>query len=353
MLGFELNPITRKRLQRFKEIRRGYYSLIALAILVILSIFAELFINSRALIVKYNGQKYFPTYGHFHPGTDFGLDYDYETNYRKLQEKFAAEPNSKNWVLMPLVPYGPEEQVYLDDGTNPPYPPRLKSKHLLGTDLISRDVLARLVYGFRTAFFFSVMLMIVTYLVAIVFGCLMGYFGNYFDLIGQRIVEIWSVIPFLYVVIIIAAIIQPGFWTLLLIMAAFSWMGMTYFTRTSTYKEKTRDYIAAARVLGAGTTRIIFHHILPNTLSTLVTFMPFTLAAGIVGLTSLDFLGFGLPSGTPSWGDLLKTGNENIRIARWIILSTVTAMVLVLTLVTFIGEAIREAFDPKKFTTYR
>lgn len=352
MLGFEFNPITKKRIQRFKEIRRGYYSLIGLVILIGLSIFAELFVSNRALMVKYDGKITFPTYGRFRPGTAYGMDYPYEANYRKLKAKFAAEKDSKNWVMMPLVPYGPEEESYLDD-SYPPYPPSVSSKHFLGTDKIARDVLARLVYGFRIAIFFALMLMVVTYLLAIVIGCLMGYFGGYVDLIGQRVVEIWSVIPFLYVVIIIAAIIQPGFWTLLLIMAAFSWMGMTYYMRTGTYKEKARDYTAAARVLGAGTPRIIFRHILPNTLSTLVTFIPFTVAAGITGLTALDFLGFGLPSGTPSWGDLLKSGNENIREAPWIIFSTVFAMVFVLTLVTFVGEAIREAFDPKKFTTYR
>jgi microcin C transport system permease protein len=351
VLGFEFNPITRKRLQRFKEIRRGYYSLVALVVMIVLSIFAELLISNRALIVKYDGKLHFPTYGDFRPGTDFGLNYEYETNYRDLKKKFASEPDSKNWVLMPIVPYSAVEENYLDE--IPPYPPSRESKHFLGTDQIARDVLARLVYGFRIAIFFSLMLMVVTYLVAIVIGCLMGYFGGLFDLIGQRIVEIWSVVPFLYVVIIIAAIIQPGFWTLLLIMASFSWMGMTYYMRTGTYKEKERDYTAAARVLGAGTPRIIFRHILPNTLSTLVTFIPFTVAAGITGLTALDFLGFGLPAGTPSWGDLLKSGNENIRDAPWIIFSTVFAMVLILTLVTFVGEAIREAFDPKKFTTYR
>ncbi|MDF1812541.1 MAG: ABC transporter permease subunit [Verrucomicrobiales bacterium] len=353
MLGFELNPVTRKRLRRFQEIRRGYYSLIALVVLIGFSLFAELFISNRALIVKYDGKLHFPTYGRFQPGTKFGLDYEYETNYRKLQKKFREDENSKNWVLMPFVPYGPEEENYKDNDTYPPYPPSRETKHYLGTDQIARDVLAQLVYGFRIAIMFSLMLMVATYLLSVIIGCAMGYFGGLFDLIGQRIVEIWSVIPFLYVVIIIAAIIQPGFWTLLIIMAAFSWMGMTYYMRTGTYKEKERDYTAAARVLGAGTPRIIFRHILPNTLSTLVTFIPFTVAAGITSLTALDFLGFGLPSGTPSWGDLLKSGNENIRLAPWIILSTVSSMVFVLTLVTFVGEAIREAFDPKKFTTYR
>ncbi len=351
MFRVELNPITRKRLRRFREIRRGYYSLIVLVTLIVLSIFAELFINDRALIVKYEGRLYFPTYRSFIPGTEFGLDYGYETDYRDLQQRFREEDEG-NWVLMPLVPYGPEEENYRED-VYPPYPSSFETKHYLGTDQIGRDVLARIVYGFRIAIFFSLLLMALTYLIAIVAGCLMGYFGGLFDLIGQRIVEIWSVIPFLYVVIIIAAIVRPNFWSLLLIMTAFSWMSMTYYMRTGSYREKARDYVAAARVLGASTWRIIFRHILPNILSTLVTFVPFTIAAGITGLTALDFLGFGLPEGTPSWGDLLKSGNENIRDAPWIISWTFFAMTVVLTLVTFVGEAIREAFDPKKFTTYR
>lgn len=353
MFKFKLNPITKKRLLRFKEIKRGYYSLIALLLVIFLSLIANVFVNDRALVVRYEGKTYFPTYGSFHPGTDFGLDYDYETNYRELKAKFKADPDSKNWVLMPIVPYSPVKENYRDDGTFPPYKPSKEFKHYLGTDQIGRDVLAILVYGFRIAIFFSLILMVISYIIGIAIGCAMGFFGGLTDLIGQRIVEIWSVVPFLYVVIIIASIIQPGFWVLLLIMALFNWMGLTYYMRTSTYKEKERDYTAAARVIGASTPRIIFKHILPNTLATIVTFIPFSIAGGITGLTSLDFLGFGLPAGTPSWGELLKSGNANIREAPWIITSTFVAMSIILTLVTFVGEAVREAFDPKKFTTYR
>ncbi len=314
---------------------------------------AELFVSDRALIVKYEGKLHFPTYGAFKPGTVFGLDYEYEVNYTDLKKLFNSKENSKNWVLMPLVPYSPIKENYRDDDTYPPYKPSTSTKHYLGTDQIGRDILARLVYGFRIAIFFSIALTLLTYLIAIIIGCLMGYCGGLIDLIGQRFIEIWSVPPFLYIVIIVASLIQPGFWILLVLLAIFNWMGMTYYMRTNTYKEKARDYTAAAKVLGAGTGRIIFKHILPNTLSTIVTFVPFSIAAGITALTSLDFLGFGLPSGTPSWGDLLKSGNENIREAPWIITSTFCAMVIILSLVTFVGEAVREAFDPKKFTTYR
>ncbi|MCB1078355.1 MAG: ABC transporter permease [Verrucomicrobiae bacterium] len=351
MFRFQLNPQTRKQLRRFYQIKRGYWSFLVFCALLVLACFAELLINQRALIVHYEGRTFFPTYGAFHPGTDFGLKYSYETNYRELKEVFAAE-NEGNWVLMPLVPYGPNENDYPKQGY-PPEGPSLERRHFLGTDTTGRDILARLFYGFRIAISFSLLLMAAEFAIGIVLGCSMGYFGGKLDLVGQRLIEIWSVIPFLYVVILVSSIIKPNFWSLLGIMVVFAWMGITYILRTGAYKERERDYVSAARVLGAGPMRVIFRHILPNMVSTLVTFMPFTIAGSIVALTSLDFLGFGLPVPTPSWGELLKQGNSNLREAPWITTSTFAAIVLVLSLVTFIGEAIREAFDPKRFTTYR
>ena len=351
MFRFQLSPLTRKQMRRFYQIKRGYWSLVILCVLLLLACLAELLVNSRALIVKYEGRYYFPTYGAFHSGKDFGQDYSYETKYRELQGIFAAEGKG-NWVLMPPVPYDAYESDYPKEGF-PPERPSLERKHYLGTDTIGRDILARLFYGFRIAISFSLLLMAIEFFIGIGLGCAMGYLGGWTDLIGQRLIEIWSVIPFLYVVILVAAIVQPNFWLLLLILAAFSWMGITYYMRTGTYKEREREYASAARVLGAGPTRVVFKHILPNTISILVTFMPFTVAGGIVALTSLDFLGFGLPVPTPSWGELLHQGNANLREAPWITNSTFAAIVLILTLVTFIGEAIREALDPKRFTTYR
>jgi microcin C transport system permease protein len=201
--------------------------------------------------------------------------------------------------------------------------------------------------------------MALTYLIGITIGCIMGYFGGIFDLIFQRLIEIWSNIPFLYMVIIVFSVIPATFaistriLILLTIMVLFSWTGMTYYMRTATYREKSRDYAAAAIVLGAGTPRIIFNHILPNTVSTIVTFMPFSVVAGIIAITALDFLGWGLPPPTPSMGELLKQGTASLTTAPWIVSSAFAALVFVLTLVTFIGEAVREAFDPKKYTTYR
>ncbi len=320
-----------------------------LALLLLLAAAAELLVSSRALVVKYQGRYFFPTYTRFHPGTDFGETYSYETNYRQLAQKFAHE-RSGNWVLMPPVPYNPYENDFRP-GVYPPTPPSWTERHFLGTDTTGRDVLARLFYGFRTAMIFSLLYMACVYLLGIVVGCAMGYFGGSFDLITQRLVEIWSNIPFLYIVIIVASVITPNLGWLLVIVVLFSWTGMTYYMRTATYKEKARDYVAAAEVLGASTVRIIVRHVLPNTLSTIVTFIPFTLANAITLLTALDFLGFGLPPPTPSWGELLHQGTANLD-APWIVTSTFVALVVILSLVTFIGEAVREAFDPKKFTIY-
>lgn len=354
---FNFNPQTLKKLRRFREIRRGYYSFVILAVLLVVLALGELLVNSRALIVNYEGEWFFPTYTAFHPGTDFGLDYSYEVNYRELQEKFAAE-GGDNWVLMPLVPYNPYENNAVG-GVFRPAAPSLADQHYLGTDTTSRDILARLFYGTRIALLFSLAFMVWVYLIGISVGCAMGYFGGVFDLVFQRLIEIWSNIPFLYMVIIVFSVIPSSLSIpsriaiLLSVMVLFSWTSMTYNMRTETYKEKSRDYVAAARIIGASDTRIIFRHILPNVLSTLVTFMPFVVVSAISAVTALDFLGFGLPPPTPSLGELLKQGTANLRTAPWIVSAAFSTLVILLTLITFIGEAVRESFDPKKFAFYR
>ena len=286
-----------------------------------------------------------------------GQDYTYEVDYRELQAHFQKTGEGK--LLMPLIPYDAYENDFRK-GLVHPIPPNAELRHYLGTDRTGRDVLARLFYGFRITMVFALTFMVMVYLIGVVVGCLMGYFGGWTDLLGQRAVEVWQNIPFLYMVIIVAAAVSdlpfnlPAWFrilVLLAIMVFFSWTGMTYYMRTSVFREKARDYVAAAQLLGASTPRIIFNHLLPNTISTMVTFMPFTVATAIISITALDYLGFGLPVGTPSWGGLLQQGVANLH-APWIVLSTFVAMVTVLTLVTFIGEAVREAFDPKKFTTY-
>ena len=353
----QLNPQTLKKLRRFREIKRGYYSFLILAGLLLVLAFGELLVNSRALIVNYDGELFFPTYTGFHPGTDFGLDYSYEVNYRDLQGKFNAQ-GGEDWVLMPLVPYNPYENNG-HGGMFRPTAPSAENQHYLGTDTTSRDILARLFYGTRIALVFSLAFTAWVYLIGISVGCAMGYFGGVFDLLFQRIIEIWSNIPFLYMVIIVFSVIPSSLTVssrigiLLAVMVLFSWTGMTYNMRTETYKEKARDYVAAARILGASDSRIIFRHILPNVLATLLTYMPFVVVSAIGSITALDFLGFGLPPPTPSLGELLKQGTANLRTAPWIVSAAFTTLVVILTLITFIGEAVREAFDPKKFTVYR
>lgn len=343
------NPIAKKRWQRFKQSRRGYVSAWLLLILIGLSLGAELLASNRALVVHYEGTFYFPTYGDVHSGKDFGLDYAYEVNYRELKAHFKAEDHG-NWLLMPPIPFSPLE-TDLVAGDFPPHSPSIEKAHYLGTDTSGRDVAARLIYGFRIAILFSVALLVLNYSVGVSIGCLMGFWGGAFDLLFQRVIEIWSNIPFLYVIMIVASIITPSFWTLLFIMAFFGWTAMTWYMRTATYKEVARDYVMAARALGASGSRIMFRHILPNSVSTLVTFVPFSVAAGITSLTALDYLGFGLPPPTPSWGELLKQGTENME-SIWIVASVVVAMTIVLMLVAYVGEAIRDAYDPKQFSYY-
>ena len=342
-----MNPATLKKIKRFRSIKRGFWSFVILFIMIFVSFSAEVFINSRAVMVYYNGELYFPTYTQMIPGSVFGLGYEYETNYRDLKTKFK---NTSNFVVMPPVPYNPYEND-LKFNSYPPFPPSFKEKHFLGTDNVGRDIFARLVYGFRTAIIFSFVLLLLNYTIGIAIGCSMGYFGGKFDLIFQRIIEIWSNVPFLYVIIIIASIVIPNFLILILIMAFFGWIGITWVMRTMTYKEKEKEYVLAMQTLGASHARIIFKHIIPNTISVIVTYAPFAISGGIVALTSLDYLGFGLPAPTPSWGELLSQGWQNME-AWWIVSSVVAALVITLMTVTFIGEGIREAFDPKLHTIY-
>jgi microcin C transport system permease protein len=358
-IPIRFNPLTVKKLKRFKEIKRGYISFQILLFLSVLSLFSEVFVNNRALIVHYEGTTSFPVFSDVKLGGEYGLGgtmSNTPVNYRDLQALFAEE-DAGNWVLMPIIPFSPNENN-LYEGVLKPRPPAPEAEHYLGTDSTGRDILSRLIYGFRIAVYFSLAFMTLVYLIGITIGSLMGYFGGWFDLLVQRLIEIWSMIPFIYMVIIMFSVIPTSFsittriTILLSIMVLFSWSGMTYYMRTATYREKARDYTAAAQIIGASTPRIIFHHILPNTISTIVTFMPFTMAAAITAVTALDFLGFGLPPPTPSIGEILKQGTSRLD-APWIVSSAFVALVFILTLVTFIGEAVREAFDPKKFTTYR
>lgn len=341
-----MTPLFRKRWNRFKSLRRSFWSLIILCSAIFLSLFAEYIMNYRALFVDYKGQWYFPTL-QFIEAQTFGEEGTQEVNYRKL--KGRIETSGEGRVIMPLIPFGPNESDFID--TPPPHAP--SERHLLGTDDQGRDILVRIFYGFRIAIFFSLILTLVGYFIGIWLGAISGYFGGWVDLNFQRIVEVWSTVPFLYLCIYVASIITPNFWILLLLLLLFSWINISYYIRTEVMREKEKDYCLAAQSCGASHTRIIFKHLLPNSMVPVVSSFPFAIIGGITSLTSLDFLGYGLPPPTPSWGALMQQGLQYMHNAWWITLFSFLAITITLILVTFIGEGVREALDPKQFSKYQ
>lgn len=349
--GHKSLSVFQRRWRKFKTLKRGWYSFIALIVLYALSLCNPLLINNRALIMSYQGELYFPVFGGFNEARDFGQRLIGEADYRALEVQFE-EAGGEDWLVMPPYPYHPNESL-LSDPTlegRPPHSP--SSVHWLGTDNRGRDVLARLAYGFRISITFALGVVILSYFVGMAVGQLLGYFGGRVDIYGQRLVEIWSGLPFLYTVIIISSIVAKSIWILILILATFRWMGISLYMRGEVYREKSRDYVAAAIAQGESHNSIMFRHILPNSLTPIVSFAPFALVAAISSLVSLDFLGFGLPAPTPSWGEMVSQGLQNI--TKWhLIVFPLTALFLTLMMVVFIGEAIREAFDPKVFSRLR
>lgn len=336
-----------KRVRRFRSIKRGYYSFVIILSLYIISFFAPLLINYRALVVKYEGRLYFPVFK-FYQGKTFGQDVYGEANYRALKEQFKAAGGG-NWVLMPLYPYGPLESL-TDPRSQPPNPPSWE--HWFGTDDRGRDVFARIVYGFNTSLSFSLLIVFISYLVGISVGASLGYFGGKYDILAQRFIEIWSSVPFLYTVIIVSSILRPNFLLLVFLLCLFGWMGLTYYVRGEFYREKAKDYVHAAIAMGVSDRKILFKHILPNALTPVIAFAPFAIVGGIFSLVALDYLGFGLPPPTPSWGELVGQGMANI-FSWWLVLFPLGAMFLTLLSVVFIGEAVRQAFDPREYSRLR
>jgi microcin C transport system permease protein len=348
-----------KRLRKFQRLKRGYYSFLVVVVAYVVSFFLPLIANNIALVVHYNGGYYFPLV-RYHSAGAFGQAAFGDPDYRALTQQFAAAGNG-NWVLMPPIPYGPDESL-LDLPGTPPNPPSFA--HPFGTDDRGRDVLVRLAYGFNISLTFALLVALVGNLLGISVGATLGYFGGRIDIFGQRGIEIWSSLPFLYVVIIISSVIvpiyspgryqllQPSLWLLVVILAAFDWMGITYYIRGEFYREKAKDYVGAAIATGVSEPGIMFRHILPNALTPVVSFAPFEIVANISALVALDFLGFGLPAPTPSWGELIGQGMENLT-KWWLVFYPLGVLFLTLLLVVFIGEAIREAFDPKEFSRLR
>ena len=349
----------RKRLRKFRRLKRGYYSFLLIVVSYAVSFFLPLLANNIALVVHYNGRYYVPI-ARYHNASEFGQNAFGDPDYRALKRTFAAAHDG-NWVLMPLIPYGPNESL-LDLPGTPPNPP--SPQHPFGTDDRGRDVLVRLAYGFNISLTFALLVTLVGNVTGIVVGASLGYFGGRVDIFGQRGIEIWSSLPFLYVVIIISSVVvpiylpgryqllQPSLWLLVVILAAFDWMGITYYIRGEFYREKAKDYVGAAIATGVSERGIMFRHILPNALTPVVSFAPFEIVANISALVALDFLGFGLPAPTPSWGELIGQGMENLT-KWWLVFYPLGVLFLTLLLVVFIGEAVREAFDPKEFSRLR
>ncbi len=361
--AYKPESIFQRRLKNFKKIKRAYYSLLLIGILYLLSFLAPLLINGRALIVRYNGETYFPAMGDLFGGVFptahreasyfgqthvFGVEQHGEANYRELKKQFAAEGKG-NWVLMPPYPYSPIENLLGQLDGKPPTKP--DSKHILGTDNRGRDVFARIAYGFQISISFAALVTILSYILSVVIGGLLGYFGGRVDIYGLRLIEIFSNIPFLFMVMILVSFLKPSFTLLVVLLVILGgWIGMSYLVRGEFYREKARDYVSAAHALGASDTSIMFKHILPNALTPIITYAPFSMIGNISALVGLDFLGFGLRPPTPSWGELINQGLSEDISYWWLIISPLFMMFFTLNTITFIGEGVRQAFDPRDYS---
>jgi microcin C transport system permease protein len=333
---------SRRAWQRFKRNRLGYWSLLVFCTLVLLSLCAELVSNDKPLVVRYEGQTYFPMLRD-HPETTFGGDFESTTDYLDpfIQERITQ---GDNWAIYALNPYGPKTLNYFAKMPNPSAPTR---DNWFGTDDRGRDLLAQLIYGFRVSVLFGLALTAIGTVLGIVTGAIQGFFGGRTDLFFQRFIEIWSSMPELYLLIIFAAVLSPSIGLLLVLLSLFGWMGLSDYVRAEFLRNRQLDYVRAARAMGLSNGQIIWRHVLPNSMTPVVTFLPFRMSASILALTSLDFLGLGVPPGTPSLGELLSQGKNNID-AWWISVSTFGVLVITLLLLTFMGDALRDALDPRK-----
>ena len=386
--------IFQKRVKRFKSIKRGYYSLIAIITLYILSLLSPLWINNKALIVKYENNLSFPAlwdFLDFIPGISYPLyeAKNFNQNINKLEVDFRLlnkrleKENNGDFVIMPFYPYHPHEdlkddldEIYIDNNLNGQYdlgeqfidenqdgiwnennPPTkpigFKGRHIFGTDNTGRDVFARVVDGFKISITFAIICTLLSYSIGIVIGGTLGYFGKKIDLFGVRIMEIFSAMPFLFIVMILSGFMQPNIFLLASILVfLYGWIGISYYIRGEFYREKAKDYVSAAVSMGASNSRIMFKHILPNALTPIITYAPFAIIGYIGTLNMLDLLGYGLQPPAASWGEILKQALENLD--NWhMLIFPIIAMTITLFMITFIGEAIREAFDPKVYSRLR
>ena len=336
-----MTPINRRRIAVFRSSKRGVYSLVVFGLLFFLSLFAELLANDKPILIYYDGSFYSPLIRDY-PETTFGGDFP--TNAVYTDEEVQKLIEAKGWIVWPPISYS-YNTVLKGEGRRALQPPSWR--HWLGTDDQARDVMARVIYGFRISVLFGLILTILSSIIGVIAGATQGYFGGLVDLLFQRFLEIWSSMPTLYILIILASFIQPGFWVLLGIMLLFSWMALVGLVRAEFLRGRNFDYVRAARALGMMDARIMFRHILPNAMTASLTFLPFIVAGSVTTLTSLDFLGFGLPVGSPSLGELLLQGKNNLN-APWLAFTGFFIIALMLSLLVFIGEAVRDAFNPRK-----
>ncbi len=337
----KLSPLNQRRLHNFRANRRGYWSFWIFLALFVVTLFAEVVANDKPFLVYFDGGFYTPIFVAY-PETTFGGEFETETDYR---DPFVAKLiGEKGWMIWPLVRYD-HRTVAWDLPVPAPAPP--DAEHWLGTDDQARDVMARLIYGFRISVLFGFVLTVISAAIGVTAGAVQGYFGGWLDLLFQRFLEIWSGMPILYLLIILASVVEPNFWWLLGLLLMFSWMGFVGVVRAEFLRARNLDFVRAARALGVSNLVIMFRHVLPNATVATITFMPFTLAGSVTLLTSLDFLGIGLPPGSASLGELLAQGKANLQ-APWLGLTGFFAIAVMLSLLIFMGEAVRDALDPRK-----
>ncbi len=336
-----LNPIWQARLNRFKQNRLGVIALILFCLISLICLGANFVANDKPLVVKYEDNLYFPVVKAY-PETTFGGVFETEADYKDPAVKELIE--QKGFMIMPLIEFADQTaSVELEQ----PYPAPPNASNWLGTDDTGRDVLARILYGMRVSLIFGLALTLAGSLIGIIVGAVQGYYGGWPDLIGQRFMEVWAGLPQLFMIIILVSLFNPSVWVLFALMLLFGWMSLVGLVRAEFLRARNFDYVRAARNLGVSDTKIMLRHILPNALASSLSQLPFILTANIVALTSLDFLGYGLPPGSPSLGELMNQGKDNLD-APWLALSAFFSLTLVLSLLIFVGEALRDAFDPRR-----
>ena len=340
-MSLKLSKAHMEQIKAFKKNKRALISFYIFLILFVISLLSEFIANDKPLILKYQNSFYFPIFNTY-LDKDFGGDFPTPADYK---DPFIIKNIEQNgWMLMPIIPFSFNT---VDYDINVPTPSAPDTKHWLGTDDEGRDIVARILYGFRLSVIFSFLLTLISSIIGIITGAIQGYFGGKIDLIFQRVMEIWETLPQLFIIIIIASIFTPSFWSLLIILIAFSWLSLTGLVRAEFLRTRNMEYVKAAKAMGASNFRIMFKHILPNAVIATITFVPFLLAEGITALTALDFLGLGLPAEYPSLGDLVRQGKDNLQ-APWIGVTIFIVLSMLLSLLIFIGEGVRDAFDTRK-----